>query len=217
MGRRMAWAIAEGTRAPRGYLVLTLLFALALPACKKGWLATWIRERGPSAKTAAPLTMLNGVDCPDGLARCVSGAVEVSHVARIPRPCPSTVRPEECQCPWEALETCPLGCTEEGTEVVTPPEHAVARLCSPDPANPPARPAPGVTAPPGACEAEGYRCIGSVVVACAPGSTGFVARVLAACVGGCFQEGEALGEEEADPMAAARILCARTGPAGNAK
>ena len=62
-----------------------------------------------------------------------------------------------------------------------------------------------------ACEAEGYRCIGSVVIACSvAGDAGSLrARVFAACARGCFQEGEALGEEEADPEGAARILCAR--------
>jgi hypothetical protein len=155
--------------------------------------------------------MMGGIDCPDGLARCVGGAVEVSHVARIPRPCPATSRPEDCQCPWEAVETCPLGCTQEGTEVVVPPDRAAARLCASDPSNPPARPVVGVLPPPGACGAEGYRCLGSVVIACSPGSDdgGLMARVFAACVRGCFQEGESLGEEEADPEGAARILCAR--------
>ena len=94
--------------------------------------------------------MMSGVDCPDGLARCVGGAVEVSHVARIPRPCPPSSRPEDCQCPWEAVETCPRGCTEDGTEVVTPPDRAAARLCAPDPANPSARLALGTLPPPGA-------------------------------------------------------------------
>jgi hypothetical protein len=155
------------------------------------------------------MTMLNGVDCPDGLARCIGGAVEVSHVGRIPRPCPSTVRPEECQCPWEAVETCPRGCTEDGTEVVVPSERAAARLCAPDPINPPVRPAVGALVPPGACEAEGFRCIGSLVVVCVATDAGLVAQPLAACVRGCFREGEAMGDEEADPEGAARILCAR--------
>jgi hypothetical protein len=201
-----------GAQWPREAVVISVLaLAACVCGCQKGWLANWIRERGPGAKTATPVTMMNGVDCPDGLARCVGGVVEVSHVARIPRPCPST-HPDECQCPWEAVENCPLGCTEDGTEVVTPPERAAARLCAPDPMNPPARPVVGGIAPPGACEEardEVYRCIGSFVVACTPGDVGVEARVLAACVRGCFLEGESLGEEEAGPEAAARILCAR--------
>ena len=195
----------------RTRLVPLLVLLAACAGCQKGWLADWIRNRGPSTKTVTPLTMMNGVDCPDGLARCVGGAVEVSHVARIPRPCPSTSRPEDCQCPWEAVANCPRGCTGDGTEVVVPPERAAARLCSPDPANPPARPAIGALAPPGACDVEGYRCIGSLVVVCeARGEArdaGLVPRVLAACVRGCFRDGETMGEEEADPEAAARILC----------
>jgi hypothetical protein len=187
-----------------------LVALLALTGCQKGWLTTYLHERGASAKSATPLTMINGTDCPDGLARCIGGAVEVSHVARIPRPCSSPAHPEDCQCPWEAVENCPLGCVESGTEVVVPPDRAAARLCAPDPANPPARAVVGGVAPPGACEGAGFRCIGSVVVACTAGPDGGVtASVLAACVRGCFQEGEVLGEEEADPEAATRILCAR--------
>ena len=67
----------------------------------------------------------------------------------------------------------------------------------------------GLLAPPGACDAEGYRCLGSLVIACSPGDAGWSAKVFAACARGCFQEGESLGEEEADPEGAARILCAR--------
>jgi hypothetical protein len=192
------------------------LFLVFLSGCQRGCLTTWIRDRGSASKAAAPLTMMNGIDCPDGLARCVGGSIEISHVARVPRPCPPSSRPEDCQCPWEATATCPRGCSEEGTEVVVPPDRAAARLRAPDPQNPPARPVQGVLAPPGACGVEGYVCIGSLVVACsataAPGTGsdgGLTPRVFAACVRGCFQEGETLGEEEADPEGAARILCAR--------
>ncbi|MGO9713492.1 MAG: hypothetical protein ACLQBL_31850 [Polyangiaceae bacterium] len=194
---------------------LALATLVLLSGCQRGCLSDWFRDRGSASKAATPLTMMSGVDCPDGLARCVAGAVEVSHVARVPRPCPPSSRPEDCQCPWEAVETCPRGCTEEGTEVVVPPERAAARLCAPDPINPPARPVVGVLAPPGACGAEGYRCLGSLVIACSPGvdrsaaDGGLTPRVFAACARGCFEEGEALGAEEADPEGAARILCAR--------
>ena len=191
---------------------MAALFLLC--GCQRGCLSTWIRDRGAASKIATPLTMMRGIDCPDGLARCVGGAVEVSHVARIPRPCPPSNKPEECQCPWEAVGECPRGCAEEGTIVVVPPDRASSRLCAPDPANPSARPVVGIPAPPGACDTLGYRCMGSLVIACspAPGDAGAVAapvaRPFAACVRGCAQEGEALGEEEADPEGAARILCA---------
>jgi hypothetical protein len=190
-----------------------------LTGCQRGCLANWIRDRGSASKTATPLTMLAGIDCPDGLARCVGGAVEVSHVARIPRPCPPSSRPEDCQCPWEAIDTCPRGCAEEGTNVVVGPERAAARLCAPDPLNPSTRPVSGIAAPPGACETPGYRCLGHLVVACTGSPTatadagsatgGLAAHAFAVCVRGCFEEGEALGEDEADPEGAARILCAR--------
>jgi hypothetical protein len=182
---------------------------LALSGCQRGCLATWLRDRGSASKTATPLTMMNGIDCPDGLGRCVGGAVEVSRVARVPRPCPPSARPEDCECPWEAVENCPRGCTEEGTEIVVASDRAAARLCAPDPLNPPARPVVGILPPPGTCDADGYRCLGSLVIACSTGDGGRIGRVFAACVRGCFQEGESLGEEEADPEGAARILCAR--------
>jgi hypothetical protein len=197
--------------------VLPLLLSGCEKGCDRGWLARWIRDRGSPEKFATPMTMMNGSDCPDGLARCVGGAVEVSHVARVPRPCPASRRPEECQCPWEAIDNCPRGCIEDGTEVIAPPDRAAARLCAPDPADPPVRVAVGALPPPGACEGareDGYRCVGSLVVVCGvreagAGDEAVRARVLAACVRGCFREGEALGEEEADPEGAARILCAR--------
>ncbi len=52
-----------------------LVALLALTGCQKGWLTTYLHERGASAKSATPLTMINGTDCPDGLARCIGGAV----------------------------------------------------------------------------------------------------------------------------------------------
>jgi hypothetical protein len=198
---------------------ICLGFLLLLSGCERGCLATWIRDRGAASKAAAPPTMLSGIDCPDGLARCVAGAVEVSQVARVPRPCPPSSRPEDCQCPWVAIETCPTGCADEGTAVVVSPAHAAGRVCAPDPLNPPARPVQGISPPPAACETAGYRCLGSLVVACSPAADvradgadvapALVGRVYAACVHGCFQEGEALGEDEADPEGATRILCAR--------
>jgi hypothetical protein len=193
---------------------LAVAVLLSLCGCQKGWLANYIRARGGGARSVTPVTMMNGVDCPDGLARCVAGAIEVSHVARIPRPCPQD-HPDTCQCPWEAVENCPRGCIEEGTEVVAPPERAGARLCATDPLNPSARPATGAAPPPGACEEareDVYRCIGSLVVACSASPDrdgGAEARVLAACVRGCFEEGESLGDEEVSAEAATRIRCVR--------
>jgi hypothetical protein len=220
-----------------GRIALLLLFVLcvsSLSGCKRGALMDWLRERnalpgGPAVRdrTATLEGVLHGTDCPDGLARCVAGAVEVSHVARVPNPCPqATIHPEECQCPWEAIETCPKGCSAEGTVVVTPPSQAAPRLCAPDPSNPPARPAPAAIPPAGACTDTPpgtYRCVGSLVVSCADATAATpttpadprappIPRVIAACIRGCADEsqgGDFLDEEEADPEAAARILCAR--------
>jgi hypothetical protein len=199
------------SRCGRGCLLL--LLAVAGSGCKRGALAEWLGRNGAAAASSAtPVQLLQGTDCPDGLARCVGGSVEVSRVKRVPRPCPATFKPEDCVCPWEEIEACTLGCAAEGAEVVVDPARAVAQLCAPDPAHPVARPAPGAVAPRGVCDAAGYRCVASLVVVCADsasGDGGLDAHVVGACIHGCFQEGELLGEEEAELGAATRILCAR--------
>jgi hypothetical protein len=168
---------------------------------------------------------MNAVDCPDGLARCIGGVVEVSRVSHYELPC--TGSPETCLCPWDSLGDCPRGCAAEGVEAVIPRDRAFAQLCAPDPADPTeafARPSPGVAPPPGACETGGVRCVGSLVVAChesadpragaAPGvadgvADGVTARTIATCLHGCAHEGDAIDEEAVADEAAVRILCAR--------
>ncbi len=211
-------------RRARPAVVLALLIAL-LPACERGCLVTWLRDHGaggqapPSSSAFFPM---HGVDCPDGLGRCVGGVVEVSRVSRYELPCAGS--PESCVCPWDALGDCPRGCAAEGVETVIPREHAFAQLCAPDPSRPLARPLVGVPAPVGACVSVGYRCVASQVVACseggarAPGATpargeggagDLSARAFAACLEGCASEGALVDEEDVDDQAAIRILCAR--------
>ena len=57
-----------------GSIVLSI-FALA--GCERGCLARRAAER-----TSSPPIDLSGTDCPDGLARCVDGRVEISRLAQ---------------------------------------------------------------------------------------------------------------------------------------
>ena len=194
------------------------LFAVCLPACERGCVSTWLRDHGvagrPSPSSAASFPV-NGVDCPDGLARCVGGVVEVSRVSRYELPCSGS--PESCMCPWDSLGDCPRGCAAEGVEAVIARDRAFAQLCAPDPSDPTeafARPAAGVPPPPGACEEGGIRCIASLVVACRESALGgagdvLTPRTVAVCLRGCAHEGDAIDEEDVADEAAARILCAR--------
>jgi hypothetical protein len=197
-------------RRARVFAVVALA-ALPLAGCKRGWLADWLKGHNATSEpppAAAPF--VNAVDCPDGLARCIGGVVEVSRVARVPQPCPPGAEKKTCTCPWDAVDKCDRGCAAEGAEVVAPPDRAAARVCASDPLNPVARPAPLAVAPSGACDDDGYRCVQSLVVACDEAEdAGWRARVVAACARGCVHEGESLREEEADFEGATRILCAR--------
>ena len=210
-------------RAWRGAVLGALV--LGLGGCERGCLATWLTEHGAGKPSASPpkgALPLNGVDCPDGLARCVGGVVEVSRASHYTLPC--TDPQAGCTCPWDSLGPCALGCAADGVEVVAAPERALAQLCATDPANPVARPIAEAAMPPGACEDVGattasrptaggpstpeertYRCLASVVVTCSSFGGG---KAVAACAHGCFHDGDTLDEEEADPESAARILCA---------
>jgi hypothetical protein len=159
--------------------------------------------------TEVPAAFGHAIDCPDGLARCVGGVVETSRLARIPMPCTKTETPADCTCPWVALADCPRGCAAEGVPLVVTPDRAKARLCAPDPSSPVSRPAPDAVAPPGACNGEGYRCLGSLVVSCVAVDAGALTpHVVSACLQGCAHDGESLSSEDNDPDAASRILCA---------
>ena len=151
---------------------------------------------------------LNGIDCSDGLARCTGGMVEVSRAYHYPDPCHG---PEErCRCPWERIDECAQGCAADGVEQVMPGELAAKQLCA-LPAGQStegiARPLTVDAGPPplGTCDSEaGYRCVGSVVVACGPSP-----QRLATCIRGCAREGEALDDEGVGVAGVLAILCNR--------
>ena len=148
--------------------------------------------------------MSPAVDCPDGLARCEAGEVEVSRLAAIPQPCKG--QPKDCACPWERIATCPGEvCVADGVELVVERSHAAAQLCAPGADAGPLSLAP----PPGALpttpcdEGELYKCAGGNVVGCSANA------VLAQCLRGCAAEGTGIDEEGVDREAAVAILCSR--------
>ena len=214
------------------FLALVAL-ALALSGCERGCLSRWLEDHGagtaPGPRTpgrgAAPSgdpagITLAAVDCPDGMARCGQGIVQVSRAYHYPEPC--TGSPEQCTCPWERLGDCPHGCAAEGLEVDVPRERAMTQLCAPPPASSdPAAASVGdarahvdaFSAPPPpdavatACDV-GYVCDKGIVVACGP-----PARAVAACTAGCARDGQGIDvDDESEPVppaAAVAVLCRR--------
>ena len=189
--------------------------SLGTAGCKRGALAEWLAKKkegasSPAGPSPTSAFQLRALDCPDGLARCAGGVVEVSRVAHIPMPCTANAT-TNCDCPWAWAADCARGCAVEGLTVVSAADRAAQRLCAVDPATI-ARPAPAAIAPKGACEAPGYRCVQSMIVACSDDADDAGtprAQVIAACLHGCFREGESLDADDADPEGAPRILCAR--------
>jgi hypothetical protein len=111
-----------------------LLCLLLVSACDRGCASRWIAKRKESV-ASGPSVFAPALDCPDGLARCVGGVLEVSELARIPMPCSASEGHGQCACPWRAVGECSHGCLAEGVEVVSAPERAATRLCL-DPTNP---------------------------------------------------------------------------------
>jgi hypothetical protein len=146
---------------------------------------------------------VNGIDCPDGLARCRESYVEVSRLATIEQPCRGSAK--QCVCPWERITWCPSGCVAERVEVVAEPDAASRQLCAPQADAGRIARSTGAPAPQTSCE-EGqlFRCTRGVVVACRGGAPN------AACLHDCFAEGAALNDDEpVTEWAATAILCAR--------
>lgn len=146
---------------------------------------------------------LNAIDCPDGLARCRDGRVEVSRLAAIRRPCAGPA--VQCACPWEQIATCSTSCVVENVEVVMEPPLASTQLCAP---SPDAAPWTSFEEGAGGCgscrEGQLFRCAQAEVRACRG------AAQSAACLRGCAVEGAAIDEgEPAAFEAAVAILCAR--------
>jgi len=206
----------HGMRSPHGTVSFLLLsISLGSIGCERGCGWGWLREHGvagaPRARGSSALPT-DGLDCPDGLARCADGEVEASRLARIAQPCRG---PESaCTCPWEPVATCAHGCVADGLEVIIERSLAATQLCAPE-TGPPSRPSwkgPVVvgptTEPPAGCDVgQLYRCAGGVVVDCA------AHLVAASCSRGCFAEGAAIDEGDRDePVrreAAFAILCSR--------
>ncbi len=111
-----------------------LLCLLLASACDRGCGSRWIAKRKESVESV-PSVFTPALDCPDGLARCVGGVLEVAELARIPLPCKPSEGHGQCACPWLAVGECPHGCLSEGVAVVSAPEQAATQLCF-DPTNP---------------------------------------------------------------------------------
>jgi hypothetical protein len=142
------------------------------------------------------------IDCPDGLARCSGGVVEVSRLARITQPCKGTA--EQCTCGWERVGECDRGCVVDELVAVVDRTAAFRQLCALEADA--AAPARLIAAPPASqCEEEDlYRCAGSAIVACADRA------VVALCAKGCATEGGSLGTDvPVSREAAFAILCTR--------
>jgi hypothetical protein len=132
-------------------------------------------------------------DCPTGLARCVSGAVEVTEGRAT---CPG------CPCAWKRIQVCDRGCSLENVELLREPRDAPS-LCKglPSPATYPQDGGDSVTCPD---ESDRFFCHGSNVYAC-PRSSSAVA--VATCTFGCASEGETLGEPSVDIGIATSVMC----------
>ncbi len=184
-----------------GSLCLVLTLAGCERGCAKGWFEEHgVGERGFAPQGAAPMNALN---CPDGLARCTGGVVEVSRLVAIPQPCKGA--PESCVCPWERLGSCERGCVADGLEVVVDRGLALPQLCAPAAdSGTPARIATGGPQVAGCDEDITWRCSGGAVVACAEH------RVAGVCERGCFTEGAEIGGDvTVGREAAFAILCSR--------
>jgi hypothetical protein len=174
---------------------------VGLCGCEKGCARSWFQQHGVGgAPSASPGALLNAIDCPDGLARCVEGVVEVSRLATIPMPCAG--RAGGCECPWEREGDCDRGCVASGANVVMERDRALRQLCvqAPD-----GGPAVRATLEPADCDDEVlYRCAGGAVVSCAQRA------VIGRCDRGCAMEGGDIGVDvPVDREGAFAILCSR--------
>ncbi len=178
------------------------LFAVAiLCGCERGCARSWLERHGAGEPGSAPAggRAVNAIDCPDGLARCTDGVVEVSRLTTIPQPC---VGPQGCACPWERAGDCEQGCVVEGATLMVDRPKALGQLCAP------ARDAgPRVLSvlEPAECdEGQLYRCAEGTVVSCAQHA------IVGRCEQGCATEGADIGDDvTVDREGAFAILCSR--------
>jgi len=191
----------NGSGAPCSRRPVPAFFVLfaALACCHSRCSGLGALRRGETPGEALPAM---ATDCPDGLARCRGGIVEVSRLAAIERPCRAP--PAQCLCPWARVASCPGACVVDDVEVVLAPSLGPAQLCAPDEhAAPIARPTT-VLPPAASCEGALYRCAQGVVAPCRERSAGAV------CARGCIGEGATV--DEGVPVTveqAAAILCVR--------
>jgi hypothetical protein len=163
-----------------------------------------VGEHAPTGKTSVPLL---GVDCPDGLARCTDGVVQVSRGYSYPTPCKG-LPPDRCTCPWIDVGSCERGCVLDSLEIAIPAVRAVEQLCAPPgwDGGLPAfadEPPPQAEVSGGACEGELYRCAGGAVIRCGDPPT-----PVATCRHGCTDDGASLDDEDVGNDGAVVLLCA---------
>ena len=210
-------SVASGRRTRCVVRSLALGLARQRGASEAALADLWLGRNGATFvedEQLAPCCLLQRHRLP-GRARAVRWG-DGGGLARRPHPesVPAGGRsPRGVPVPVGGARDLPARLRRRGAEIVTPPEQAAARLCAPDPANPPARPAPAALAPAGACDDVPpstfltFQCVASLVIACRAADSSR-ATVLAACVRGCVHDGDTLAEGESDPVAATRILCA---------
>ncbi len=197
---------------PNATRVVFLFSVFVLGGCQRGCLKTWLEERGVGARPEAPPKAgvpLHGIDCPDGLARCVGGSVEVSRLARVPDPCVG--RPAECACPWDVVATCPRGCVADELVVDITASLSATQLCALDDGEAVARAITSATRVAYECgEDDNHVCVAGTVAHCelsvADGARR--ARPVATCLLGCADDGATL-EDIVDDRQATALLCAR--------
>jgi len=142
-------------------------------------------------------------DCPTGLARCVTGAVEVST---------GRVACSGCPCAWTRTVVCERGCAIEDVELVREASEAKT-LCKglPGPATVPPIDAGATTPCPD--ESDRFWCRGGTVHAC-PGRGPAVP--VSVCTFGCAADDETLAQPSIDVATATAVMCrhdrAVTGP-----
>ncbi len=197
-------------RGARGRASLWAVALLASePSCQRGCASTSARDlavRAAGVSTWPGSSPLAAIDCPDGLARCSDGNIEVSRLARVAGACRG---PESaCGCPWEPLGRCQDACVANGLEVVMGRGHAGVQLCAARVgtvlAGPPAM---DVVDVPGCDDGQLYRCVAGDVVDCPRHAV--VGSCLRGCVPGTDGIDGASGEPGPDREGAFAILCSR--------
>jgi len=162
--------------------------AIASSACERGCLSKGFQK--DTAMSALSVTQ----DCPTGMARCVSGAIEVTTGQSSCSGCP---------CAWKRLEVCANGCALETVELVREPDVAgsLCKRVSDSSA------LPLVDAGSTYCPSEGrFICRDGSVYAC-PQPSGLAVPV-AVCTLGCAQEEETLESPGVDIGTATSVMCA---------